>query len=122
MTPQRTSFLRRKLLTANAVMSELNESRTIMSQKKRTILHRLISGRIVKKYRCVSAVSRWTGSSRRSLRGANTKDTDVKLKRQCLTRKVMETVVQFLQRDDNAKLQPGKRDCKKNETIVARKK
>ncbi|KAL3881981.1 hypothetical protein ACJMK2_028363 [Sinanodonta woodiana] len=67
LTPTRRRFVRRKLLQANTVMAEVKESRKATSRKKRNNLHRIISGTMARKYRCITNINKFTGLSRKSL-------------------------------------------------------
>ena len=114
LTPSRKSKVKRKLLLANVIMEEVKATKEICPTKKRAVLHRMISGKVVKKYRCIRAISSSLGFSRTSLHKCKNKSLQLtREKRQCLSRRVIENVVSFLGREDNSRMQPGKADAKK---------
>ena len=114
LTPNRKRFVRRKLLLSNSLLSQLKSTRKLQSAKKRQVLHKIVSGGITKKYRCLNSLSLNTGLSRRSLHNVKTGDLVNKVeKRKCLTRCIASSVCAFYTRDDNSRVQPGKADAKK---------
>ena len=75
LTPQREKIVRRQLLTANVIMHEIQEAKKQSGQKKVKAIHRIVSGRIAKKYRCLKSISYGTGLSRNSLSRTKDKST-----------------------------------------------
>lgn len=119
LTPTRRRFVRRKLLHANTVMAEVKESRKATSRKKRNNLHRIISGTMARKYRCITNINKFTGLSRKSLVKVFDKDLVNYIpteKRICKARNMRNRIIEFFMRDDNSRAQPGKADAKKVET------
>ncbi|XP_060564531.1 uncharacterized protein LOC132723774 [Ruditapes philippinarum] len=116
LTPKRRQIAKRKLLTCNVLMHEIYEAKKASGQKKVNSIHRIISGKVAKKYRCLKSISHGTKVSRRSL--ARTFDKNIinrKERRQSLSKVVEKSVVEFLSREDNCRTQPGKSDAKKVE-------
>ena len=103
--------IRRQLLMGNVVMDEVRATKKISRKKKVRDLTKVISGRIVKKYRCASLVSKCSSIDRRTLGSVGSKNLEergrVKLRD---VHKYMKEVVDFLQRDDNSRSMPGKAD------------
>lgn len=114
--------IRKQLLMSNAILAEVNEARKD-NRKKSSFLHKTIAGHIVKKYRCLSRLSRSTGLSRRTLSKA--RDKSFTTKREVRSRVVAhytEAVHAFLIRDDNSRNMPGKADkVKMQDGSVAQK-
>ena len=119
LTPTRRRTVRRKLLSANTIMAEVKAARDATSKKKRQNLHRIISGGIARKYRCLTSIQRTTRLSRKSLSKVFDKNlvnhvtTET---RTCKSRNMKSEIVDFFMRDDNSRSQPGKADVKKTET------
>ncbi|WAR18863.1 LOW QUALITY PROTEIN: hypothetical protein MAR_000701 [Mya arenaria] len=116
LTPKRKRIARRQLLTCNVLMHEIHEAKKASGQKKVNSIHRIISGRVAKKYRCLKSISSGTRVSRRSL--ALTYDKNIacrKEQRQSLSKVVQKSVVTFFNRKDNSRTQPWKSDAKKVE-------
>lgn len=125
LTPRRQQIAKRKLMFANVLLSEIRSAKNKTSLKKRQVLHRLVVGKIARKYKCVNSLSHSTGLSRKSLGNQSSKLLEYsKEKRSCASRKVKHVVVEFLSREDNSRIQPGKADIaktsngKKSQTLV----
>ncbi|WAQ95775.1 LOW QUALITY PROTEIN: hypothetical protein MAR_028465 [Mya arenaria] len=106
LTPKRKRFARRQLLTCNKASG----------QKEVNSIHRIISGRVAKKYRCLKSIRSGTRVSRCSL--AHTHDKNIvcrKEQQHSLSKVVHKSVVTFFNREDNSRTQPGKSDAKKVE-------
>lgn len=116
LTPRRKKSVYRKLLMTNVLVSEIRKSKTSSSTKKRNILHRIVAGKTAQKYRCVNSISKFTGLSRRALLKTRSKSLVTKVEqRRCLSRAIRNTVLEFLGREDNCRIQPGKADVKKGQ-------
>lgn len=114
LTPRRSKNIRRKLLMSNTVMSEIAQAKLSSTTKKRQNLHRVVSGVIAKKYRCLRMINKATGLCRRSLGRVVQKGmVIVKESREVMSNSVKSSVLEFLSRDDNSRAQPGKADVKK---------
>jgi hypothetical protein len=97
-------------------MHEVRSSKKVVSTKKRRKLHHVINGEMIRKYRRVSKVSQKTGFSRKSLSNINGKTfNDIKEKRKSLSKQIEDKVVDFFNREDNSRTQPGKADAKRTE-------
>ena len=115
LTPKKKRKVKRKLMLGNALLSELRKSREVSSRKARRPLHSIIAGKVTKKYRLISALSKRTGFSRNSLQKCNKKCIkSVKEVRKSLTKDIESEVISFLRREDNCRVQPGKADVKKD--------
>ena len=57
LTRKSRGEVRRKLLMTNVLLSEMKESREKNTLKKRTILHRIVAGKVAQKYRCMKGMS-----------------------------------------------------------------
>ena len=114
-TTQRTS-LKKRLLLGSALCQEIKATKDTTTLKSRRPLHNIIAGRITKKYRLIHALSEGTGLSRNSLGHARSKAAgNRKESRKSLTKDLKDSVTQFLKREDNCRVQPGKADMKRTE-------
>ncbi|KAK3092943.1 hypothetical protein FSP39_009152 [Pinctada imbricata] len=111
---QRNRSVRKHLLMSNVLIDEMKKK---MKEKKagnkRTVYGQVV-GNLIKKYRCVSKISKETGVHRNLI--SRTIKEGVNLSKQRRSRalaKHRETVVRFLERKDNCRLQPGKNDSVK---------
>ena len=103
--------IRRQLLLGHVVMDEVKEAKKGTKKKKTRLMSNVIAGKIVKKYRCASLLSKNTGFDRRTLGKAYSKNLDkLGAVRQRDVRKFREEVIAFLERDDNSRAMPGKAD------------
>lgn len=99
LTPIRRDLVKKKLLTANVIMSEIAATKHGSASKKRSVLHRVVSGKLAQKYRCVNKISRDTGLCRRSLGNSSAKNlTSRKETRKSVASKVKGKIIEFLSR------------------------
>ena len=83
---------------------------------QRNDLYRVVSGKIIKKYKCLSALAYKTGLDRHCLSKVKGKSMAmVRSVRRCKRWTFDRKVRDFFERDDNSRAQPGKSDVKKNE-------
>ncbi|XP_071941334.1 uncharacterized protein [Antedon mediterranea] len=110
--------LKKQLLLSHALLDEIRESTEInQGQKARRMISNVLSGKIIKKYRLIARVSRESGLGQRNLS---------KTKKQGITAAkyvkkawgvLHNEVLGFMERDDNSRMMPGKRDaCKTSST------
>lgn len=103
--------IRKHLLMSNALIEEVKMAKELNNPGKSKILRNVIAGRILKKYRCISTLSRKVGLDRKRLALANTKCFDfAKQKRSREVKRYQHAVINFLERDDNSRNLPGKAD------------
>ncbi|KAI8498685.1 hypothetical protein Bbelb_238870 [Branchiostoma belcheri] len=109
LTPRQVpSSLRRKILFSNVFTSELRESYKKKRTEGKRVFRNVIAGKVVKKYRMMKTLSNELGMAR------NAKLNTKKKTRRALARsRIQRQVREFLERDDNSRLMPGKNDCKK---------
>ena len=111
LRPDQAKKIKRQILLGNAVMEEVKTAKKSNPKSKSSILHRTIAGRIVKKYRCLSLLSKTTGIDRRHL--SKTKGKTLESRKSCRRRSVLwyqDAVIAFMERDDNSRNLPGKSD------------
>ena len=71
LTQKKKRKLKRKLMLGNALLSELRKSREVSSRKARRPFHSIIAGKVTKRYRLISTLSKRTIFSRNSLQKCN---------------------------------------------------
>ena len=120
-TPQTRRFVRRKLLLANVLTAEVQETRKEnKDERRKKLLTRIVSGKIVKKYRCSKSLQIETGLSRNNVQARlinASKRIDFVPKRNPKSKslKLKAKVVEFLERDDVSTQLPGKKDATKQD-------
>lgn len=102
----------RQLLLGNALIESMKD---ILKSRKKTNVKQMASG-IIKKYRCINALSRQVGVSRRKIASVNEKRVC-----QSIKEKYGEKVMAFFEREDNSTTLPGKRDKKTTNKEVKQK-
>lgn len=112
LNPKQKDKLRKVLLSGNVLTREMAESRRKTPKGKVWALHRIVSGQIVKKYRCLKTIAQKTGLSRHGLAKVNSKDQKVKISRRSTkVRKEVKSVIHFLKGEDNSRTLPKKNDA-----------
>ncbi|XP_035684140.1 uncharacterized protein LOC118421089 [Branchiostoma floridae] len=99
-------LLKRKLLFSNVVLKGLKEAYHKKKTDGKRVLRNVVSGKIVKKYRMMSTLTKAMGMTKKGSRKIKTSLPHV---REALKKRVEN----FLNRDDNSRMMPGKKDCKK---------
>ena len=113
ISPRRVPpVMRKKLLYANVISEELKASAAKDIRLKR-VLTNVLSGKVVKKYRLQEQARAIIGASKHTYYKADKKFMPHKKIR--LNSAIKQKVVTFLGREDNARTNPGKRDCVKTE-------
>ena len=119
LTPRKVpTKIKRKLIMANAMIAEVQSSqKKNKTQKKRRVVANIVSGNIIRKYRCLDLMSRETGIARSVLKNAKSKRLiAVSRRRKVLEReRIKKRVISFMERDNVSVNMPGKNDCKKTE-------
>ncbi|XP_066298277.1 uncharacterized protein [Branchiostoma lanceolatum] len=109
LTPRRVpSSLRKKILFSNVFTSGLRERYEKKKTEGKRVIRRMVAGKVMKKYRLMNTLSNELGFARNA-RNTKHRKTRRSLARARLRRQVQE----FLERDDNSRMMPGKNDCKK---------
>ena len=115
LTPPSRDKVKKKLLTSHVIMSEIAAAKKDSSKKRSTMLHKVVSGKVAKKYRCLTAISSRIGLCRRSLgKSADKNLISWKEQRNSVANKMRHKVIEFLSREDNSRTQSGKADSKKD--------
>lgn len=103
---------------SNAIIAEVREAAVkTQSQSERNVIMRVVSGKIVKKYKCLDTVRKQTGLGRKGLKASHTKEVRPVMRKRLEKErnKLRQEVIQFLERDDISIQMPGKKDSKTHE-------
>ena len=105
--------IKRKLIASNILSEEIKEA-TRQNKKKSSVLRNIVFGRLVKRYKNVSLISKMTGFDRKNIgEGCSKSMTIPPKKRSTNLRDVFaDKADQFLCSDDNSRMLPGKKDGK----------
>ena len=127
ISPPRAPKLKKKLVLHNALIEGIKETKNQKRGKKLISLRKIISGKVLKKYRCARFFSAQTGIERRSLKLTSKKPRPHAAGvSQATTERdeLKKLVITFLKRGDNSHQLPGKRDSikvKENTTFESHK-
>lgn len=114
LSPTSKKKISKKLLLTNVLLVEVRRTKDKSTCTKQAILHRIVSGKIAQKYRCLTGISKGTGLCRRALMNCKSKSVLLEAKkRKCIFDSIAKDVHEFLTREDNCRVQPGKGDVKK---------
>lgn len=103
--------IKKSLLLGGVIYDEIQGKRKDNGKKGRQAIANIISGKLLKKYRLQSFLNKHTGISRRSKCRSQRCDTIPKQQRQPVLREIKrQKVKDFLTRDDNSRMMPGKGD------------
>ena len=113
LTNEQREQVRKPLLLGNVLLDEIKETSQTTERSKKSTIYRVLSGKIMKKYKCVSLMNEKTGLCRKRLSEAKSRiQTGIK-SRMGKRKRCEEKIIQFLEREDNSRTQPGKKDAKK---------
>ena len=101
LTPRKVpTKIKRKLIMANAMIAEVQLSqKKNKTQKKRRVVANIVSGNIIRKYRCLDLMSKETGMARSALKNAKSKRLiAVSRRRKVLEReRIKKRVISFME-------------------------
>jgi len=129
LTKNQSEKVKKQLLFANIVQTELQNNRQSVKRGERGILSGLIGGKIISKYKLARSVNKSTGLGRTTLGNGSKQPEHLpglsnrqQRKRRREIQKHQSLVIEFLTRDDNSRSNPGKQDkLKVNGTAEANK-
>lgn len=112
LNPNKVPSIRKQLVYAECLNEEVKEA-IAKNSKNKHIVQKVVSGKIMKKYRMQSVMERSTNLNRR--KNLANKDMRNEKKRILKTKAdiIMREVTEFLGRDDNSRVLPGKADAVK---------
>lgn len=101
--------IRKQLLFANVVQTHIEKYNKDVKRKEVGMLRGLIGGKILKKYKLALHVNKSTGLGRNRITKSNVYNAEKK-RRQREIEIYRPRVMEFLERDDNSRCNPGKQD------------
>ena len=104
--------IHKTLLLGNVIMSEIDDARRNNGRKGRKVIANILSGKLLKKYKLKRMLNKYTGISRKIKESTSKKcDRVTKQEKQpSLGKEKRDKVIDFLNRDDNSMMMPGKND------------
>ncbi len=110
LEPKRVPGIRQKLLFAECLSEEIKEAKTANNQN---VVMRIVSGKIIKKYKMKKALGTSTRLDRRKLNNLSKSVTHVekRTRNAMINSKITREIHEFLSRDDNSRVLPGKADA-----------
>ena len=109
--------IRKQLFLGNVVFHEIKESAKDREKRKRIQLYGTVAGTIVQKYNCITKLSQEIEINRNKLSKVIKKGVNfAKDRRRRVIAKLRDSVVSFLEREDNCRMQPGKKDASRSGT------
>ncbi|MES9901650.1 MAG: hypothetical protein ABW168_03080 [Sedimenticola sp.] len=100
-----------KLLFANVITDEIKDSAKKSSHKRKKVISSIVCGRRIRKYKFTTRLSKCIGMRKSSLK----ENTSPNVTKRQESHKTLRTkVVEFLERDDNSQMMPGKNDYVKS--------
>ena len=111
LTNEQKLKIRKPLLFGNVLAHNIKSSKENANSEKVKSIHRVVSGKIIRKYRCATMLSRKIGLCRHRITRVCTQDE--KPSRLSKLKRHQDKIVQFFEREDNSRVQPGKCDVKK---------
>lgn len=106
--------IKKTLLLGNVMVGEVRATKEKTSKGLVKAIHRTVSGRIVKKYRCFKLLASKTGLCRHRLAKSDSKTHQIdRSSRVNIVKRHQSQVEMFLKREDNSRMQPGKNDVKR---------
>ena len=100
------------LLFADVASEEIRAS-VLERKNNRESIRRLLSGKILRKYKLIKYASEKTGNNRRKMCRSTSKNLNNQSKKQGFDPEIRAEVLKFYGRDDNSTALPGKRDAKR---------
>lgn len=107
------SKVRRQLLMSNVVSAEIAQKR---GSKRRCLMRQMygaVVGHLLHKYRCISQFSRSANVNRNLISKIIKDGISTTKQRKRVAHAHKKVVLSFLERDDNSRMQPGKKDAVK---------
>ena len=119
LSPSKTSKqLKKSLLFSEFVSKEIKAS--VLERKNRKSIRRILSGKILRKYKLIKYAAAKTCSDRRKLCRSKSKVLNFEKNKRGFDPDVYEQVLEFYAWDDVSTALPGKRDAKKVKKRKAR--
>lgn len=112
MTKPQRDKVRKAILFGNVIAHQLRKKTEQSNKGSIREIHRLVAGQILKKYRCNKFLCKKVGLNSGTLRRYSTSQSKPNVFKK--TQKYENKILDFLEPDDNSRMEPGKADCTKN--------
>ena len=113
--------IRKKLVFGECLSSEIGEAKAAQKVNETEIVHKIVSGKIIKKYRMRSALQNSTGLNRKKQYVGKSVSRYQRSRMSQYRKQVNDSITQFLERDDNSRMLPGKQDAVKSGKVKVQK-
>ena len=119
--PDDVPEIRKKLVFGECLSSEIREAKAAQKVNETEIVHKTVSGRIIKKYRMRSALQNSTGLNRKKQYVGKSVSRYQRSRMSQYRKRVTDSITQFLERDDNSRMLPGKHHAVKSGKVKVQK-
>ena len=108
--------IRRHLMLSNVIIEQIKDKGKRKDKNVQTMLYGTVAGNIVKKYRCISQISKATELNRKRVIKIVKEGLPMsKQKHARVIQRLQDDVTAFLEREDNCRMEPGKKSATKTD-------
>ncbi|XP_052257645.1 uncharacterized protein LOC127862523 [Dreissena polymorpha] len=111
LTPAQKDKVRKEIIFGNVLSAQLRSKMEEHTKASINQLHRIVAGKIIRKYRFSSMLSKKTGLNKNTISKYTNYSQPNQTKGRRVTRKYEKLIIEFFERDDNSRISPGKADC-----------
>ncbi|WAR02977.1 hypothetical protein MAR_009535, partial [Mya arenaria] len=109
LTTIQKNKVRKEIVFGNVVAAQLQAKAKEYNKATIRRLHKLIAGKIIKKYKCRFTLCKKLGLNKNTATKYSADDVGTNKESFKTARKLEKNIIQFLERDDNSLMQPGKK-------------
>jgi len=123
LRPEQVPEIRKRLIFSECLSEEIKSAKDAQKKscKQTEVVHRIASGKVIKKYRMKSTLEKMTNLNRRKSWSSKSVLPEKKRRLQDYRKRITDEIVQFLERDDNSRQLPGKGDAVKVDNTKSKK-
>ncbi|WAR01023.1 hypothetical protein MAR_025395 [Mya arenaria] len=120
INPQTVPEIRKRLIFSECLNEEIRSAKDAQENRsdRKTVVHKVVSGRVIKRYRLKSTLEEHTRLNRRKSYACKSVLLCKRSRLTTLRQSVRNEVLKFLERDDNSRVMPGKADAAKTESTI----
>ncbi|WAR16584.1 hypothetical protein MAR_031178, partial [Mya arenaria] len=118
LTTIQKNKVRKEIVFGNVVAAQLQAKAKEYNKATIRRLQKLIAGKIIKKYKCRFTICKRLGLNKKTATKYSADDIGTNKESFKTARKLEKNIMQFLERDDNSRMQPGKKDTVKQDGAV----
>ncbi|XP_061183299.1 uncharacterized protein LOC133191568 [Saccostrea echinata] len=116
LSEEQKNAVKKPLLLASVIAKEIDVTKRNVRRTEMKAVYSVVSGKIVKKYRCLTSLAAKAGLDRNRMSKVKTKSLSTARYTRRNKKKMFERkVTEFMEREDNSRAQPGKNDVKKTD-------